>query len=296
MSEVGADAALVRELRARIEGKFAEATLELLPFPHLIIGDFFAPEVYERILSTNPFRGDPGREWMSAATSKRLKTTTPYETRKQIDVDTIDDPLWASISSCFLDDHWFEGVVAAKFPEFFLLRFGELAGTPELFDRCTRDLFVQRHDVGYSIGPHTDLPTRIFTCIFSFADREGLDEYGTVLMRPDDPLTRCWGNDHHDFEGFQVAKVAPYVPNGFLLFFKTRQSFHAVRLIDDAAGDRYGMQFQLHEPGGGVFHDLSEPHLLDTRLEKRPPFPVSWAQSALRPIKRRATIGRRGDT
>ena len=52
--------------------------------------------------------------------------------------------------------------------------------------------------------------------------------------------------------------------SNFLLFFKSRQSFHAVREIgDDVPNQRYGMQFQFYEPPGGVFTDLSEPDLLN---------------------------------
>jgi hypothetical protein len=61
----------------------------------------------------------------------------------------------------------------------------------------------------------------------------------------------------------------PYRPNGFLLFFKTRHSFHSVPAIDETLPTkRYGMQFQLYEPGTGVFTDLSEPDLLVPRLNR----------------------------
>ena len=66
-----------------------------------------------------------------------------------------------------------------------------------------------------------------------------------------------------------VRKVVPYRPNNFLLFFKTRHSFHSVRPIDGAVpNQRYGMQFQLYEPGTGVFTDLSEPDLLAPKLNR----------------------------
>jgi hypothetical protein len=124
-------------------------------------------------------------------------------------------------------------------------------------------LFVQRHEPGFCIGPHTDLPTRIFTCIFSFADREGFDEYGTQLLAHRNRLVRCWGTDHYAADDFVVRKLVPYRPNNFLLFFKTRHSFHAVAAIDEhVPNQRYGMQFQFHEPPEGVFRDLSAPQLM----------------------------------
>ena len=120
--------------------------------------------------------------------------------------------------------------------------------------------------MGYFIGPHTDTPTRVFTCIFSFADRPGFEEFGTELCIPKNPRLRCWGNNHYSPDGFIVKKIAPYKPNNFLLFFKTRQSFHSVKEIDKPVPNkRYGMQFQFYEPPGGIFKDLSEPDLLVTK-------------------------------
>jgi hypothetical protein len=85
------------------------------------------------------------------------------------------------------------------------------------------------------------------------------------------PLVRCWGNDHHKPDDFVVRKVAPYRPNNFLLFFKTRQSFHAVKAIDATVpNQRYGMQFQLYEPPRGLFQDLSEPDLMVPKLNRAP--------------------------
>src|SRR5581483_513165 len=39
--------------------------------------------------------------------------------------------------------------------------------------------------------------------------------------------------------------------------------FHGVKTISpDVPNERYGMQFQFHEPWGGVFQDLSRPNLM----------------------------------
>jgi hypothetical protein len=82
-------------------------------------------------------------------------------------------------------------------------------------------------------------------------------------------LNRCWGNNHYSPKDFVIKKIAPYSPNNFLLFFKTRQSFHSVREIDNTVpNERYGMQFQFYEPFKGLFNDLSEPELMHTRHKK----------------------------
>ncbi len=266
---------MISELRRHIEGKFAAATLEAYPFPHLIIEDFFPADVYACIQEFNLFKKNRGREWQSERTSNNVSGRTPYYARKQINFHTNDAfeaeneeaRFWGQITTCFLSDHWFESIVLKKYPHYFVVRFGEIVEEPDFFSLFRKELFLQRHEPGYYIGPHTDIPTRVFTCIFSFAERDGFEEYGTQLLSHKDPLVRCWGNDHYLPDDFVLRKVAPYKPNNFLLFFKTRHSFHSVMAIDDSVpSQRYGMQFQFYEPRGGVFRDLSAPDLMQHRL------------------------------
>lgn len=265
------------EIRTHIEKKFADAQVELLPFPHLIIEDFFPDDVYEDILRFNPYGQNAGAEWLTKEQSRSLKTGTPYYARKQInfhkDVRLEGPPegsaFWDRIKALFLADPWFDRLVYDKWPDYFLIRFGELCRKDDFFGHFRRELFLQRHEPGYYIGPHTDIATRVFTCIFSFASQPGFEAYGTELLRHRDELVRCWGNNHYLPDDFIVAKLAPYKPNNFLLFYKTRQSFHSVRAIDDSVpNQRFGMQYQFYEPPGGLFRDLSEPDLMALRHSK----------------------------
>ncbi|MBY0303862.1 MAG: hypothetical protein K2W86_01740 [Sphingomonas sp.] len=258
-------------LHDHIEQKFAAAVIDNSPFPHVIIEDFFPDDIYERLVDFNPFRANVGVEWLKKADSKDVSSRTPYYARKQInfhenqafEAPADQQAFWNEIKSLFLGDNWFPELVASKFPEIFRYRFGDLMDDADVFDLFRRELFLQRHEPGYYIGPHTDIPTRVFTCIFSFAREIGWERYGTELLAPKDRLDRCWGNDHHGYERFAIAKVAPYKPNNFLLFHKTRQSFHSVTAIgDDVPDQRYGMQFQFYEPSGGLFNDLSAPKIM----------------------------------
>lgn len=269
---------MIEELKKQIELKIAETSLQSYPFPHLIIENFFPSEIFSKILEYNPFKKNVGQEWVTKQKSEDLKTNTPYFARKQINFHTeqlflaneAEGFFWNQIKDCFFKDYWFEKLIINKYKEYFIIRFGEIVESEQFFPLFKRELFLQRHDPGYFLGPHTDVPTRVFTCIFSFADREGFDNYGTQLCVPKDPLIRCWGNGHHSPEDFEVRKIAPYKPNSFLLFFKTRQSFHAVPPIDETVpNQRYGMQFQYYEPRRGVLKDISEPDLLISKHNKR---------------------------
>jgi hypothetical protein len=268
---------LKNRIRLHIEQKFEAIELDKLPFPHLIIEGFFPDDVYQKILEYNLFKENRGTEWLSKSATRASKTGTPYYARKQINFHA-NDPyvagseegdFWNSLSEIFLADSWFEKLVFNKYPDYFYLRFGNLCQDSDFFNFFKKELFLQRHEVGYKIGPHTDIPTRVFTCIFAFAETPGYEHCGTELLSHQDRLTRCWGNNHYDTSDFKIEKIAPYSPNNFLLFFKTRQSFHSVCEIDDTVpNQRYGIQFQFYEPTGGLFKDLSEPEIMYTRHRK----------------------------
>lgn len=264
------------EIRLHIEKKFAQTEISHFPFPHLIIENFFPEEVFAKVLEYNPFKKNKGAEWISKKNSAQLKTDTPYYARKQINLiqnkfaaSEQEQIFWNELRKSLLDEHWFEKLIFSKYQEYFIIRFGELVNSENFFELFKRQMFLQRHEPGYYIGPHTDVPTRVFTCIFAFADRDGFEEFGTELIAPKNEMARCWGSNHYPSDDFETRVLAPYKPNNFLLFFKTRQSFHAVRAIDETVpNQRYGMQFQYYEPPSGLFTDLSRPDLMQHKHEK----------------------------
>ena len=202
-------------IRAHIENKIQEATLERSPFPHMIIENFFPPEIFNLILEHNLFRQNKGTEWLSKSYTQKLKTSTPYYARKQINFHRDDEfvasdeakAFWQDLKSHFLEDDWFERLIFAKYPEYFYIRFGDFVDDDSFFESFRKELFLQRHEPGYFIGPHTDIPTRVFTGIFSFAEQDGFEDYGTELCVHKDPLARCWGCDHYEPDDFIVKKL-----------------------------------------------------------------------------------------
>lgn len=264
----------VNTLRLHMEAAFNAAKLELLPFPSISISKFFPESVYEEIMRLNPFKKNIGKEWSVPRDHHRPGARTPYELRKQIKLSELSEcnasdeerEFWGGIHEAFLADDWFFKLVFKAFPAYFHIRFGEAMMWPDLWLKLRKELFLQRHDVNYHIGPHTDVPTRVFTCLFSFAEGDGFEEYGTQILRPLDPSVRCSGRMHHEFAGFEHIRTVPYTANQFFIFFKTRQSFHAVKhLTAGIPNDRYGMQLQCYEPGVGLFSDLSHPDILSPR-------------------------------
>ncbi len=271
MSSVATVATLREHIAARLSGR----TVEPFPSPHLVVNEFFPDDVYRQILAQNPFAENRGREWITASEMKKRRQSTPYDHRKQIDLkgDFVAAPeskaFWKTLSDALLGDDWFAKLIYRTYPTYFELRFGEAVLDSTFWSELRNTMFVQRHEAGYHIGPHTDSPHRVFTCIFAFADEPGYDELGTQFVRPRDRRVRCWGDLHHAHDDFEVATIAKYIPNNFVVFFKTRQSFHSVKHIArEIPNQRYGMQLAYYEPHEGIFRDLSRPDLMHDRTQK----------------------------
>lgn len=265
----------VAELRAHIDKKFEGKTVTPFPSPHLEIENFFPDEVYKEIIAKNPFSQNVGTEWISSDEMKKRRQDTPYDRRKQVDLknefsgSSDVKSFWSTLREALLGDNWFAQRMYKTFPAYFDIRFGEAMLEPKFWNELRNTMFVQRHETGYHIGPHTDTPHRVFTCIFAFADDNKFEDYGTRFLRPKDGRARCWGDLHYKEEDFEVAKVAKYRPNNFVVFFKTRQAFHSVKGMAEALpNERYGMQLAYYEPPQGVFHELSRPDIMADRTTK----------------------------
>lgn len=99
--------------------------------------------------------------------------------------------------------------------DFFELEFG-----PKTVTQLVRDF------PGYSLGPHTDKPTKKATYLFYLTDVE-VEGAGTTIFVPSREVGGT-GWTHHGFEGFEAVKTAPYVPNGYFAFERSDNSYHGV--------------------------------------------------------------------
>jgi len=252
-------------LRKFIENKFADRKITLYPFPHMLIENFFPDDVFRQIQEYNLFTENSGSEWISQEKSQLSSNLTPFHLRKQINLHKdleFNAPghvmqFWKDLHHVFVDDGWFIKLVFRTFPEYFELRFGPAVRDKKFLKWLNVPFFVQRHDDDYFLGPHTDNANRIFTCLFSFADQPGYEEYGTQLLVHKDPFAISTLGRHHDWDEFEVVKIAEYRPNNFFMFFKTAHSFHAVKRIDKSIPNkRYGMQLQCSERRAALFRQL----------------------------------------
>jgi hypothetical protein len=262
----------VETIRQHFAARLAAAELLERPFPHLVVTDALPADVYEQVLERNPFTNDPGTRYGDPRWTRQLRFPTEFQHRFQHDLHPRERTLqlqpWADIGDAFSDTGFIGRLLADRYPAYFSLRFGDIDAIERgdaagFWARLHTRTFLQRHEPGYRLDAHTDVPARVATCIFSFPPGPGFEAAGTQLLEPLDPSVRCSGNAHYPLDGFRVVATAPYAPNTCFVFFKTRHSWHAV--APDAAevpGGRFGMQVQLYEPDSGAVTDLSAPDLV----------------------------------
>lgn len=293
----------VDAVRDHFAARLAAAELRLRPFPHLILTEALPPDLHRAIVDSDPFAVDAGRPFGDPSWAGRLTFDQRYDLRFEHDLHplrrTMSDEPWTVVGDAFSDPTWLGPLLRDRYPAYFDLRFGDIdaieadATTGGFWRTLHTRTFLQRHEPGFRLDAHTDIPTRIATCVFNLPSESGWEGAGTRLLEPLDPRLRCSGNLHHPIDGFRVVETVPYSPNTCLVFFKTRHSWHSVS--PDAAkvpGGRLGLQVQLYEPETGAVVDLSAPDLLRNGQFRRESVPER-VRSALRRAAGTA-LGRRG--
>jgi len=163
-------------------------------------------------------------------------------------MDWLDEPFKHSIGTGYFSDEYFRALMRNLPPEEEYEQYNDTypnrylwlgkGGKPAdgfwkgVWDRFTREFgpktVVQlvRDYPGYSLGPHTDKPTKLATYLFYLTDAE-VDGAGTTIFVPSKAVGGT-GWTHHGFDGFDAVKTAPYVPNGYFAFERSDNSYHGV--------------------------------------------------------------------
>lgn len=101
--------------------------------------------------------------------------------------------------------------------------------------------FSMMNGTGGHIRPHTDLPRKLITFVFSMVTPGEWDDRwggGTAVVRPKNPrLSFNRQNRYLDFDDVEVVKEYPFNPNQALIFVKTFNSWHAVMPMSAPPGE-----------------------------------------------------------
>jgi hypothetical protein len=238
---------------AHIRMQVFAATKQLVPSEHLFVENVFSSQAYAAILREFPTHDSAFRTWHNPGPPE-LRFGN-YEHRKEIVVPEEAERLlpgqrefWSAMAALICGSD-FARMLLERFPEYARARFGDQLDDPSFVDDCMRGtMILNRHDAGYYLGPHTDRPEKVFTCVLYFPESEGLDHLGTTIYRPLDPTFTCSGIGHHDPALFEPIGTAPYRPNSMLIFPVTDVMFHGVRPFTEGelhGSQRRGIQMQI---------------------------------------------------
>jgi hypothetical protein len=244
MEKSGLSASLLSHFIARL--RTAEVMFD--PYPHYYVEQVFPTEYYRELLRHLP----------SSAVYENLFTITAnkldhFRYRDQIklsegwtkNLSTELREFWDSF------DEWFLGpelrhAVLEPFAKLLSARFGEGAPWPTISTLC----MLVRHQAGYFLLPHSDLPSKIMAFLLYLAPDESALHLGTSLYRPKNRDFSCPVDKQHPFEDFVRVKTAPYKPNSLLAFLRSDVSFHGVEPVskqDLTACNRDVIEYVIHD-------------------------------------------------
>ena len=232
------------------------APLQPQPSPHAYVENIFSPAMYAAMERFYPADSPALRRWDNPGDpsvrfgnySRRQEIHIPAEAQR---LTPAQRAFWLD-AAAFLHGPVFARALLDRFEPYARSRFGDRIDDPAFVtDRLRGTMIVSQHDADYYLGPHTDRSEKVFTCLFYFPERDGLEHLGTTLYRPLDPGFACSGLVHHDPSHFAATETLPYRPNSALIFARTDVMFHGVRALtsEQLQGSRrrsIQMQFWLH--------------------------------------------------
>ena len=212
----------------------ANTPVNVYPFTHIIVDDFFPWEFYDLLRSSLPAlneytslvdTGRVGKGYNSERFVWMPKEPGPGEPRSK------EDEFVRSAFRSLLTEE-FAHLLLSIFTDDILARNldnGDDTGSgPDIL----LETFLIRDRANYSLGPHTDSPKKLISCLLYLPPDDSHLELGTSIYLPKDRAFTCPGGPHHKFEDFEHVSTIPYRPNRFVAFPKTNAGFHGVEKVD----------------------------------------------------------------
>jgi hypothetical protein len=222
------------------------------PSPHLYAEDVFSPDTYAEILRLFPAEAGVLRRWEATGAFGNYGRRREISIAREADRFTAEQrAFWLELAALLRGAEFFAALLE-RFEPYARGRFGDRIDDPAFFrDDLHARSILNEHEPGYFLGPHTDRRERVFTCLFYFPERDGLDHLGTTLYRPRDPGYASDGTEHHDFALFERRETIPYRANAMLVLARSDVLFHGVHALTEQelmGSRRRGMQasFYVH--------------------------------------------------
>jgi hypothetical protein len=217
------------------------------PFPHFYVENIFSDNFYSKIQENLL----DSSEMMSMAD---LYSDNPglsgYKERMVMDFDKKESmqkagegkrEFWTSFHKNFSPN--FSNILRSKFKKFLDLRFTYLKNVS-----YTHTLQLVHDKKNYSLGPHTDQPSKVVSVLIYLPKDHKQILTGTSIYMPKDPskLNTELPHLHYLRDDFYKVITMPYMPNSAFCFIKTNNSFHGVEKLEMEETDRWSLQYNIH--------------------------------------------------
>jgi len=209
--------------------QIANAPLRKYPYPHYLVHDVFEPELYRQLLEhlLPPELMQPIKQVRPVgkgySDERFVFTLGPQEIAA---LPARYCAFWEDLSGWLLGMPFLSSLFR-KFAPYIEQRFGDQ--DPGFYNEA----MLVDDRVRYSLGPHSDAPSKVITLLFYLPADAARPHLGTSIYVPRNPEFRCAGGPHYPYEVFKRVMTMPYLPNTLFAFFKTDNSFHGVEPVRD---------------------------------------------------------------
>ena len=212
--------------------RIGAAEVRRAPFEHMVIDDILPPDYYAEILEHFPSLdtmrglGETGRVSAGHYDQRRV-TLLDGEGLQSMTV--AQRTFWQELCD-WLHSEPLVHAYTNKFIGSLSPRLSRLAATEGSVTTQADALLV--HDgTRYQIGPHTDSPARLITCLYYMPDDNRDADLGTSFYVPREAGFTCPGGPHHDPVRFEKITTVEFVPNRLVAFPKSDRCFYGVQQI-----------------------------------------------------------------
>ena len=218
------------------------------PFPHFYLENIFPDDFYSKIQENLLEKKEmtsmadlyPQNTGLSAYKDRYVMDFTRADSMKKVSKKK--QEFWTAFGESFSRGP-FGNLIQSRFKRFLDMRFQYLENVS-----FRHEMQLINDKKNYSLGPHTDKPSKVISVLIYLPKDFTQKETGTTIYMPKDPelLNKDLPHVHYPHEQFHRVITLPFVPNSAFCFIKTNNSFHGVEKLENEKTDRWSLQYNLH--------------------------------------------------
>ena len=218
------------------------------PFPHFYVENIFPADFYskiqENLLETKEMaslaNSDTANYGLAGYKDRFVINLAKKDEMSKVEKDKQE---FLRVFGKMFTKGDFSKLLQAKFKKFIDMRFQHVENV-SFYDEVR--LFNDKKN--YSLGPHTDKPSKAISVLIYLPKDDSQKETGTSIYMPKDLnlLDKELPHKHYPHEHFHKVITMPFVPNSAFCFIKTNNSYHGVEELETEDTNRWSLQYNLH--------------------------------------------------